>query len=91
MLKLKKDRVVVFIDELPWMDTSKSNFLAALSSFWNGWRSKKTFLKLYVCGSATTWMVDKFIGDKGGLYGRVSRPIYLAPFTLLETEQYLID
>lgn len=61
LLKLKKDRVVVFIDELPWMDTSKSNFLAALSSFWNGWRSKKTFLKLYVCGSATTWMVDKLI------------------------------
>ena len=89
LLGLKKDRVVVFLDELPWMDTAKSNFLAALSSFWNGWRSKKTLLKLYVCGSATTWMVDKFIGDKGGLYGRVSRPIYLAPFTLLETEQYL--
>ena len=91
LLGLNKDRVVVFLDELPWMDTAKSNFLAALSSFWNGWRSKKTLLKLYVCGSATTWMVDKFIGDKGGLYGRVSRPIYLAPFTLLETEQYLND
>ena len=91
LLGLKKDRVVVFLDELPWMDTAKSNFLAALSAFWNGWRSKKTLLKLYVCGSATTWMVDKFIGDKGGLYGRVSRPIYLAPFTLLETEQYLND
>ncbi len=91
LLGLKKDRVVVFLDELPWMDTSKSNFLAALSTFWNGWRSKNTLLKLYVCGSATTWMVDKFIGDKGGLYGRVSRPIYLAPFTLLETEQYLND
>lgn len=89
LLGLGKDRVVVFLDELPWMDTAKSNFLAALSSFWNGWRSKDTLLKLYVCGSATTWMVDKFIGDKGGLYGRVSRPIYLAPFTLLETEQYL--
>ena len=34
-------------------------------------------------------MVDKLIGDKGGLYGRISRPIYLMPFTLLETEQYL--
>lgn len=89
LLGLKKDKVVVFLDELPWMDTAKSNFLAALSAFWNGWRSKKTLLKLYVCGSATTWMVDKFIGDKGGLYGRVSRPVYLAPFTLLETEQYL--
>ena len=89
LLGLGKDRVVVFLDELPWMDTAKSNFMAALSTFWNGWRSKKTLLKLYVCGSATTWMVNKFIGDKGGLYGRVSRHIYLAPFTLLETEQYL--
>lgn len=34
-------------------------------------------------------MVDKLIGDRGGLYGRVSRPLYLAPFTLSETEQYL--
>ena len=56
MLKLKKDRVVVFIDELPWMDTSKSNFLAALSSFWNGWRSKKTFLKL--SSQSITWLVS---------------------------------
>ncbi len=91
LLGLKKDRAVVFLDELPWMDTAKSNFLAALSAFWNGWRSKKPLLKLYACGSATTWMVDRFIGDKGGLYGRVSRPIYLAPFSLLETEQYLND
>ena len=89
LLSLNKKKVVVFLDELPWMDTAKSNFLAALSSFWNGWRESNTLLKLYVCGSATTWMVDKFIGDKGGLYGRVSRPIYLAPFTLLETEEYL--
>ena len=89
LLALNKEKVVVFLDELPWMDTAKSNFLPALSSFWNGWRSKKTALKLFVCGSATTWMVDKLIGDKGGLYGRVSRQIYLAPFSLQETEQYL--
>ena len=89
LLSLKKDRVVVFLDELPWMDTPKSNFLAAISAFWNGWQNRNSLLKLFVCGSATTWMVDKFIGDKGGLYGRVSRPIYLAPFSLSETEQYL--
>lgn len=46
-------------------------------------------LKLIVCGSSTTWMLAKFIGDKGGLYGRVTRQIYLAPFSLGETEQFL--
>ena len=89
LLSLKKDKVTVFIDELPWMDTNKSNFRTALSSFWNGWENGKTIIKLYVCGSATTWMVDKLIGDRGGLYGRITRPIYLAPFTLSETGQYL--
>ena len=46
-------------------------------------------MKLYVCGSATTWMIEKLIGDPGGLYGRVSRPVYLAPFSLYETEEFL--
>ena len=89
LLSLGKNKVVVFLDELPWMDTANSNFLSAFSYFWNTWDSKKTLLKLFVCGSATTWMVDKLIGDQGGLYGRVSRPVYLAPFSLLETEEYL--
>lgn len=86
---ISKERLVVFLDELPWMDTAKSNFIAAFGYFWNSWASSKKNLKLFVCGSATTWMLEKLIGDKGGLYGRVCRSIYLAPFTLSETEVYL--
>jgi hypothetical protein len=86
---LEKDRIIVFLDEIPWMDTPKSNFLAAFSQFWNDWASTKRNLKLFVCGSATTWMLSKFIGDKGGIYGRVCRPIWLPPFSLAETERFL--
>ena len=89
LLSLNKSRVAVFLDELPWMDTPKSYFLQALSSFWNMWNNSDVMLKLYVCGSATSWMVDRLIGDRGGLYGRLTRPIYLAPFTLGETEKYI--
>ncbi len=89
LLSLNKEKVVVFLDELPWMDTAKGNFLSAFSYFWNMWPSNKTLLKLYVCGSATTWMINKFVGDKGGLYGRVTCSIYLAPFNLGETEEFL--
>ena len=89
LLSLNKDKVVVFLDELPWMDTHKSNFLSAFSSFWNSWKVNGPIIKLFVCGSATTWMLDKLIGDKGGLYGRTTRPVYLAPFNLHETELYL--
>lgn len=86
---LQKDRIVVFLDELPWMDTPKSNFLQAFSYFWNSWASTQPKIKLVVCGSATTWMLSKLIGDKGGMHGRVNRQIYLRPFNLAETEAFL--
>lgn len=86
---VQKKRIVVFLDELPWMDTSKSMFIKAFGYFWNSWASTRNGLTLIVCGSATSWMIDKIIGDKGGLYGRVSRSIYLAPFNLHEVEQFL--
>ena len=34
-------------------------------------------------------MVNKLLGDKGGLHNRVTRSIYLSPFTLGETESFL--
>lgn len=86
---LNKKRLILFFDELPWMETPKSGFMQAFSYFWNTWASTRKGLKLFVCGSSTTWMLDKLIGDKGGLYGRVTHTVYLAPFTLGETEAYL--
>ncbi|MDD6001094.1 MAG: ATP-binding protein [Bacteroidales bacterium] len=86
---LQKDKIIAFIDEIPWLDTPKSNFLAAFSQFWNDWASTKNNFKLLVCGSATTWMLSKFIGNKGGIYGRISRAIWLRPFTLSETQKFL--
>ena len=96
LLSLKKEKVAVFLDELPWMDTAQSHFLTAFSSFWNDWgnvwegrrKVKAPLLKLFVCGS-TTWMVGRLIGDKGALHGRISRQIYLPPFSLAETEEFL--
>ena len=89
LLSLDKDKVTVFLDELPWMDTARSDFLTAFSQFWNSWGRETVILKLFVCGSATTWMLDKLIGDRGGLYGRINRAIYLAPFSLHETDCFL--
>ncbi len=86
---LKKSRLVVFIDELPWLDTPRSNFIKAFELFWNSWAADQNKLKLIVCGSATTWMTSHVLGSKGGLHNRVTRRIKLAPFTLAETEAYL--
>lgn len=81
-------RQVVFIDELPWMDTPRSMFISALEHFWNGWGAGVPQLLLIVCGSATAWISDKLLHNKGGLYGRKTREIKLSPFTLSETEMF---
>lgn len=85
----KRGKKTVFIDELPWMDTQKSDLVAAVEGFWNGWVSSRDDIVLVVCGSATSWIVDKLLHNQGGLFGRVTRPIYLRPFNLSETEAYL--
>ena len=81
-------RQVVFIDELPWMDTARSGFLTALEAFWNGWGNMQHNLCLVVCGSATSWMLDNLINNKGGLYGRLTGEMKLSPFTLKECEEF---
>lgn len=82
-------RWVVFLDELPWLDIPRSGFLSAFEHFWNCWGAGQKNLMLIVCGSATSWVTDKIINNHGGLYGRTTHEIHLAPFTLHETEQYL--
>lgn len=84
-------RQVVFIDELPWMDTARSGFLTALEAFWNGWANMRHNLLLIVCGSATSWMLDNLINNKGGLYGRLTGELKLSAFTLKECEDFYIS
>ncbi len=87
----KKDtgrRQVVFLDELPWMDTQRSGFLSAFEAFWNSWGCGRENLMVVVCGSATSWMLDNLINNHGGLYGRVTCEIKLSPFSLKECEQF---
>ena len=82
-------RKVVFIDEMPWLDTPGANFVLALEHFWNGWASARRDVVLIVCGSATSWMMDNLINNHGGLYGRLTHRIMLQPFTLGEADMFL--
>lgn len=81
-------RKTVFFDEMPWMDTPRSNFISGLEHFWNSWASARKDIMLIVCGSATSWIVKKLINNHGGLHNRLTNKILLRPFTLSECEQY---
>lgn len=85
----KKKKAVLFFDELPWINTSKSNFIQFLAHFWNDYLSKENHFILVICGSASSWITKKIINDKGGLHNRLTEIISLKPFTLAETKEYL--
>lgn len=85
----KGKRMVVFLDELPCMDTPRSGFITAFEHVWNGWGAGQENMMLIVCGSATSWIQDNLINSFGGLYDRVNAEIQLSPFTLRETEEML--
>ncbi len=84
-----KEKMVVFIDEMPWMDTPRSGFITAFEHFWNGWGAGQDNLMMIVCGSASSWIQDNLINSYGGLYDRVNTEIQLSPFTLNEAELLL--
>jgi len=83
----KPERMVVFLDELPWLATRKSDFLKWLGWFWNSWASQKNIV-VVICGSAASWMIANVVRDRGGLHNRITRRIFLQPFNLAETEQF---
>jgi len=85
----KKQRKVIFIDEIPWMDSPKSDFVSALETFWNAWADHRDDILFIACGSATSWIVKKIFKNRGGLYNRVTCRLYLRPFCLAEVEEYL--
>jgi predicted AAA+ superfamily ATPase len=87
--KSRKRKKIVFLDETPWLHTPKSSFLAALEYFWNHWASERRDLIFIICGSSSTWIINKIINNKAGLHNRITHKIHLKPFTLSETEQFL--
>ncbi|MBL7813504.1 MAG: ATP-binding protein [Saprospiraceae bacterium] len=84
----KERKKNLFFDELPWLDTPNSMFVAALEHFWNSWASARSDINLVVCGSAASWIINQLINNTGGLYNRITHHIHLEPFTLSECEAF---
>lgn len=85
----KGRKKVIFFDEMPWIDSFRSDFVSALEYFWNSWAVSQRDILFVATGSATSWMVDKLVANKGGLHGRITSRIHVMPFTLHEVEKYM--
>jgi AAA+ ATPase superfamily predicted ATPase len=84
----KKQRVILFFDEVPWLSAG-SGFLKALEYSWNQHLVSMSNLFVVLCGSASSWMVKHIIQNKGGLHGRVSCKLQMQAFSLGQTERFL--
>ena len=82
----KEKKITLFFDEFPWMATPRSRLLTALELYWNRYWVFDSRIKLVICGSATSWIIENIINNKGGLHNRVTRTIHLKPFSLYEVE-----
>lgn len=86
----RNQKIILFFDEFPWMETRKSGLLKAFESLWNTFLTKNPKVLCIMCGSSVSWMVKKIIRNRGGLHGRLTAQIRLKPFTLKETEEFFI-
>lgn len=84
-----EEKVVIFLDELPWMATRRSGLLEEIDYYWNRTWSKMSNIVLVACGSSASWLIKKIINSKGGLHNRVTRSMRLLPFNLAETNEFL--
>ena len=86
----KDKKIVLFFDEFPWMATKNSRLLQTLDYFWNQYWSKDNRIKLVICGSSASWIIDKIINNKGGLHNRITHSMLLEPFSLKTTQEFLV-
>lgn len=82
---------IVFLDEFPWFATKRSDFLVSFEDFWNRRGTLDGDIVFIICGSATSWIIKNVIKNTGNMFQRVTRKIYIEPFTLAETEAFFND
>jgi len=82
-------KIIVFLDEFPWMVTHNSRLLQTLEYYWNHHWSRDPRIKPIIFGSSSGWILKNIVNNKGGLYNRVTRRIYLDPFNLCKSKEYL--
>ncbi len=86
----RNERIILFLDDLPWLTTPRSCFIENLNHFWD-YMSKDNRVMLIVCGPSNSWIIKKVIHNKGMLHEQLTAKIRLLPFDLKEAEEYLHD
>jgi predicted AAA+ superfamily ATPase len=79
----------LFLDELPWIARSSPEFFRGLATLWNNTLAKNPAVKLFVAGSATSWMIDQIIQARTGLAKRVTAKIHMRALDLTQSSHFM--
>jgi len=71
------------------MATKNSRLLHNLDYYWNQHWSNDDRVKLIICGSSASWIINNVIKSRGGLHNRLTQKIHLEPFNLINTKRFL--
>lgn len=80
----KKERLILAIDEYPYVARSSKSFASTLQLLIDKYQSASK-LMLILCGSSMSYMEDHVLAYKAPLYGRRTAQIKLLPFDFEET------
>ena len=84
----RHERIVVVIDELPYMAKKDESITSTLQKYIDEeWQFGKMFF--IVCGSSVSFMEDEVLSEKSPLFGRRTMQIRLQAFPYDQTAQFL--
>lgn len=85
---VKKEPVVLYLDEVQWMANYSDDLLSDLKPFWDDSLRHNPDLRIVITGSSPSFVVNQFVASSA-LYNRSNHMIKLKPFGLHETQQLL--
>lgn len=85
--KTSRERIVVIIDEVPFLVKSAPSFLSFLQGFWDQ-KFKRTRIFLILCGSLISMMEKETLGYKSPIYGRRTGQVLLEPLGFFEAQKF---
>lgn len=87
---VKQERIIVVIDEYPYLAASDKSISSQLQSYIDGeWKNSRMYLIL--CGSSMSFMENQVLGYQSPLYGRRTAQIKLLPFDYLTSACFVPD
>lgn len=84
----KKERIVIVIDEFPYLQSSNSGFLSKFQHIIDNILVESNVL-LILCGSSIAFMESELISHKSPLFGRLDGQVYVKPFDYYDASKMM--